>query len=92
MLSHLSLFSNPTMATSSFSNELCLPTEDSLKGDGPASEFLLMKICMVHLAGSMVNLHSRRIKFTGKICVISILLLRKFYSIVDYMSLNYLVQ
>ena len=63
-----------------------------LKGDGPASEVLLMKICMVHLAGSMVNLHSRRIKFIGKICVISILLLRKFYSIVDYMSLNYLVQ
>ena len=63
-----------------------------LKGDGPASEVLLMKICMVHLAGSMVNLHSRRIKFTGKICVISILLLWKFYSIVDYMSLNYLVQ
>ena len=51
-----------------------------------------MKICMVHLAGSMVNLHSRRVEFTGKICVIPLLHLRNFYSIVDYMSLNYLVQ
>ena len=49
-----------------------------LKGDGPASEGLLMKICMVHLAGSMVNLHGRCIKFIGKVCVISILLLRNF--------------
>ena len=63
-----------------------------LKGDGLASEGLLMKICMVHLAGSMVNLHSRRIEFTGKICVIPLLHLHNFYSIVDYMSLNYLVQ
>ena len=47
-----------------------------LNGDGPASEGLLMKIRIVHLAGSMVNLQNQCSNFKGKVCVFFILLLQ----------------